>query len=524
VTPRSETPLAIVLPPGRERETWWLEAAACLARAVPPDRILWSLAGEAADLFGQTDPDDVHPPQEEPTRREWRIAADLRAILDEALLHRDPERFALAYRLVWRIQAQPRLIENASDADVARAVALAKAVRRDMHKMKAFVRFRALGTEEGEVMMAWFEPEHHIAAAVAPFFMRRFATMRFVIVTPDATIAWDRENLTIGAGGSRRDVPAEDAIEQRWLAYYATIFNPARLKTKAMKAEMPMKYWRNLPEASLISSLIREAPERVRTMQARAMNPPRANREEGERAMMDDDGMRGLFPEARPMMADGQTRPEMPLDNLKAAVDACTRCPIHLHATQGVPGEGLRQADVMFVGEQPGDQEDLAGRPFVGPAGQLFNTALERVGIDRTRAYVTNAVKHFKFEPRGKRRIHAKPNTSEIDACRWWIAKEIDWVRPKLVVALGATAAASLTGVQLPVQANRSVLIPGTQWPVNPRRPGAVHGSERPDLLITVHPSFLLRLTEPEDKRREWNAFLADLRIVAERMGAPASS
>jgi uracil-DNA glycosylase len=372
--------------------------------------------------------------------------------------------------------------------------------------------------------MAWFEPEHHIAAAVAPFFMRRFATMRFVIVTPEATIAWDRRTLVIGPGGSKRDVPAEDAVEQSWLAYYAAIFNPARLKTKAMKAEMPMKYWRNLPEASLISSLIREAPDRVRSMQARALNPPRANREEGEHDMMDDDGTRGLFSTMQPMADAEPADADRPMEDLKAAVDACTRCPIHLHATQGVPGEGLREADVMFVGEQPGDQEDLAGRPFVGPAGQLFNTALDRVGIDRARTYVTNAVKHFKFEPRGKRRIHAKPNTAEIDACRWWIAKEIAWVRPKLVVALGATAAASLTGVQLPVQANRSTLIPGPQWPVNPRRAGAAGSDARPDLLITVHPSFLLRLVEPEDKRREWNAFLADLRIVAERMGAPSLS
>jgi uracil-DNA glycosylase len=494
--------IAITLERPDDVAGWWQEAARLIAAGVAPERLVWSIAGEAADLFAGGE--DAAPVAEEGDAAGRRLPS-LDALTDDLLLHADPARFALAYQLRWRLIQQPRLLSIASDQDVSRAVAMAKAVRRDRHKMKAFVRFRALRTKDGEIMAAWFEPEHHILAATAPFFVRRFATMRFAIVTPTASVAWDGQTLAHGPGGARGDAPAEDAMEERWLAYYTAIFNPARLKTKAMKAEMPVKYWRNLPEAKLIVPLIRDAAERVRRMEARPATPAR---------MSCGTESKGLMPADIPNDAALASTTE-----LKALVDACRRCPIHAHSTQGVPGEGRPQADIMFVGEQPGDQEDLAGRPFVGPAGELFDTALERVGIDRSRAYVTNAVKHFKFEPRGKRRLHKKPNASEIDACRVFLEKEIALVRPKLIVALGATAAFSVTGAQLPVQQNRGVLIAGQDWPANPRRPGALPPDEpRPDLLMTVHPSFLLRLTEQEDKRREWHAFLADLRIAADRI------
>jgi DNA polymerase len=262
---------------------------------------------------------------------------------------------------------------------------------------------------------------------------------------------------------------------------------------------------------------MREADGRVRAMQARELSPARpACGGKG-------DGMAKLGMEGADVIgvAEGALAS---VEELKPRIDACRRCPLFADATQGVPGEGLREADIMFVGEQPGDQEDLAGRPFVGPAGKLFDTALERVGIDRARVYVTNAVKHFKFEPRGKRRIHKKPNSSEIDACRWWLAQEIRLVRPRLIVALGATAAFGVTGVPMPVQKSRGVIVPGADCPVDPRRSSALSAAdEKPDFLMTVHPSFLLRLTGEEDKRREWRAFLADLRLVAERMPQPAA-
>ena len=180
----------------------------------------------------------------------------------------------------------------------------------------------------------------------------------------------------------------------------------------------------------------------------------------------------------------------------------CTRCDLFEHATQTVFGEGPLDAAIMFVGEQPGDQEDITGRPFVGPAGQVFDAALEAAGIDRSSVYVTNAVKHFKFEPRGKRRIHARPDSGEIEACRWWIEQERALVRPAVTVALGATAARSLLGKSVTISRVRG----------SPLKTG--DGSEA---WVTVHPSFLLRIPEKERKQKEHALFVCDLEQIRAR-------
>jgi DNA polymerase len=198
-----------------------------------------------------------------------------------------------------------------------------------------------------------------------------------------------------------------------------------------------------------------------------------------------------------------------PGGNLRASWDAllkdarnCRRCELYKHATQTVFGEGPLDASMMFVGEQPGDQEDLAGRPFVGPAGALFDAALEKAGIDRSTVYVTNAVKHFKFVLRGKRRIHNKPDSGEITACRWWIEHERELIRPALTVALGATAARSLLEKTVTISRVRGEPLT------------LEDGSE---CWVTVHPSFLLRIPE-EDRRREERAlFLRDLKLIKAR-------
>ena len=181
---------------------------------------------------------------------------------------------------------------------------------------------------------------------------------------------------------------------------------------------------------------------------------------------------------------------------LREALNECRRCELWRQATQGVPGEGMRHAPLMLVGEAPGDAEDREGHPFVGPAGALLNRALAQAGIDRRQAYVTNAVKHFKFEPRGKRRLHARPNAGEVKHYRWWLQKELDLVKPKLVVALGATAALALAGKPLAVNAHRGPLMLGG-------RAG----------FITIHPSFLLRMPDA-DKAQAWKDFVADLGAV----------
>jgi DNA polymerase len=198
-----------------------------------------------------------------------------------------------------------------------------------------------------------------------------------------------------------------------------------------------------------------------------------------------------------------------PGGNLRASWEAllkdarkCTRCELYKFGTQTVFGEGPLDASLMFVGEQPGDQEDLAGRPFVGPAGQLFDAALEKAGIDRSTVYVTNAVKHFKFVQRGKRRIHNKPDAGEIEACRWWIAHERELIRPPVTVALGATAARSLLDKTVTISRVRGAPLK------------AEDGSE---VWVTVHPSFLLRIPEEDRKREERALFVRDLKRIKAR-------
>ena len=192
---------------------------------------------------------------------------------------------------------------------------------------------------------------------------------------------------------------------------------------------------------------------------------------------------------------DGAFTPENAAE-LKLALNACRRCELWRHAIQGVPGEGPARAKLMLVGEQPGDQEDLAGKPFVGPAGQLLNRALEESGIPRRECYVTNAVKHFKFEREGKRRVHAKPNVGEIKACRWWLDNERRMVKPQVIVALGASAGRSVFDRAVTVRDDRG-------------RAVKLDGGEQ--AILTVHPSYMLRIPDAEDKAKAYALFVQDL-------------
>jgi DNA polymerase len=194
------------------------------------------------------------------------------------------------------------------------------------------------------------------------------------------------------------------------------------------------------------------------------------------------------------------------IERLRNEAASCEACPLWKNATQTVFGEGPTDADLLFVGEQPGDREDLAGRPFVGPAGLMFDKALEEAGVDRKRAYVTNAVKHFKFEPRGKLRLHKKPSASEINVCRRWLFAEILTLQPRLIVALGATAAQSLIGRPIAIGANRGKVL---------------EGSEDRSVFVTVHPSSLLRVPDEAAKREAYALFVADLRAIGALTARP---
>jgi DNA polymerase len=403
-----------------------------------------------------------------------RVPARFIELAEKAALNRDPQRFALLYRLLWRLQGVPRLLEDAADDDVRKLGELARGVRRDIHKMRAFVRFRAVGNGEDERYVAWFEPTHHILRANAAFFAGRFAGMRWSILTPAGSLHWDGEILREGPGAARGDAPDGDPAEDLWRRYYASIFNPARLKVAAMLKEMPRRYWHNMPETALIPRMIAGAQAR-------------------EAAMVEQGG--ALFGEARPES----------LAEIADGIVACRRCPIGCNGTRAVAGEGRGTARLMIIGEQPGDTEEHEGRPFVGPAGQLLRAALAEAGIDLDRCWLTNAVKHFKFtQPTGKRRLHQNPSAREIDICRWWVESERLLVRPQVVLALGASAARSVLGRTVSVQKVRGEAMP------------LEDGGE---LWITTHPSYLLRLRDAA-REVEQTRFAADLAAVARRLPA----
>lgn len=465
----------VVLRPGADLAGFRAAARRLAAAEIAPDAVTWSF-DDAPGLFGGETAPDTSAPLTLP-----RAVAELVPLV---VPHRDPERYGLLYALIWRVlHGERHLMEVGSDPLVHRLALMAKAIRRDLHKMHAFLRFRRTEADGLESFMAWFEPDHHILEAAAPFFVRRFRAMRWSILTPDGSAFWDTETLTFGPPGDPSRLPAGDGFEAGWRDYYESTFNPARTNLKAMRAEMPKKYWRNMPETAAIPALVRAAAGRTSAMIEREPSLP--TRREPARAVA--------------AMADQDPKS---LDELNAIIRRSE--PLVPGATQAVVGEGAIGAVLAFVGEQPGDQEDRQGRPFVGPAGQLLSRAMAEAGIAREASYLTNAVKHFKFELRGKRRIHQKPTAGEVSHYRWWLDRELAFVSPKLVVALGATAVLALTGKAVPITRARG--------PFRFERLGA-----QTQGFITVHPSYLLRLPD-EAKEEAYAAFVDDLRR-AEALG-----
>ena len=452
----------------------WRQAARSLALAgVPPEQTIWSV-GEASDLFAE--------PAAPVAGGAFTVSRTLVSLAETVIQANDPARFALLYGLIWRAhQGERALLEDIADPLVQRVHRLAQSVRRDTHKMRAFVRFREV-TEAGATRyVAWFEPDHFIVEANAAFFVRRFATMIWSILTPYRSVHWNGELLQSGPGAARADVPDDDALETYWRTYFSSIFNPARLKIGAMTSEMPKKYWRNLPEAAAIPELIRASQARTNAMVETPVISPE----------------RPLSPNLAAVPAAPRALPNT-LAALAEEAAGCRLCPLWQPATQTVFGQGPADARMMIVGEQPGDQEDLAGLPFVGPAGQMLDRALAEAGIDRPTVYVTNAVKHFKFEPRGKRRIHATPDRSEIEVCRFWLDQERDVIKPGLIVLLGASAARAVLGRTVTISRERGCPIP-------------LEGGQA---FVTVHPSYLLRLPDEDSRRREYANFVTDLKAA----------
>ncbi|HEV7280265.1 MAG TPA: UdgX family uracil-DNA binding protein [Pirellulaceae bacterium] len=509
-------------PPIRTFEEWRDLARALAERDVPPTEIEWidgwssqpsllfegvERKGVAGEGDGVEDSASDGPTQllaTPPARREKLVVPPpFLELCRYVACHREEGRWALLYRLLFRIaKGERHLLELHSDDDVRRAVMMEKAVRRDAHKMEAFVRFveipagripseqddPARGVQRSSTetetrtepqYVAWHRPDHRPLRLTAPFFAERFSSMRWTILTPDESAAWDGSRILFG-GGVPRSVyheewaPQDDELANLWLTYYGSIFNPARIKLQAMRKEMPTRHWPTLPETRILPELLAAAPARVEAMMSK---------------------LKGWPTTAADFLPQKITLPA-----LKKASKGCEGCPLFEPATQTVFGEGPEDARIVLVGEQPGDEEDKQGRPFIGPAGRLLSEALEEAGVDRERIYITNAVKHFKFLLRGKRRMHQNPNRSEVVACRAWLEKEVEVVQPDVLVCLGATAANSVLGPAFRVTRSR----------------GQLFSSELcPQTVATYHPSAILRMPDREAAAVRREELVTDLRYAA---------
>ncbi|KGQ19303.1 Uracil-DNA glycosylase family protein [Lysobacter dokdonensis DS-58] len=455
-------------------DAWRAQARLALRANIAPDAIDWHGDAQGGLLAGRAI-ESASPVREVPA-----MPRDFFDLAARVVCHRDADAPALLYRMAWRIaNGERHLCTLATDIDTHRAMTLDQSVRRDLHKMKAFVRFREVPGVEG-AFIAWFEPEHHIVDRVSGFFERRFAGMRWSILTPYRSVHWNGEALVFAPGAVRSDAPADDAQESLWRTYYAHIFNPARLNPRMMRQEMPQKYWKHLPEAHVLPTLLREAGARVEAMAERMPQPPRRR-----------------IPEAVPAV----DTPAGDLDTLRTHARDCRACPLWGPATQTVFGEGPTDARIVVVGEQPGDQEDLSGRPFVGPAGKLLQRALDELGIARDTLYLTNAVKHFRFERRGKHRLHKAPEPGHARACRQWLARELELLQPDTVVCLGATAASSVLGADFKLMQQRG------QWE---------RLSSGARAFATVHPAWVLRQPAAQQEAA-YRGFVEDLRLLIDR-------
>ena len=451
-------------------EAWRIKARSLLEDKIHFDNIVWQTSTRGSLLDFVSDP---------PRERASLISIP-REFIQEAHIvaaFRDDTTWSLLYRLVYRIVYEKKnLMENPLDDDVLDFRRRMKQVDRDLHKMKAFVRFREIQNDDGFVYMAWHRSDHRVLKFAAPFFKDRFNGMNWVIFTEDESMSWMNNKLSFGPGISQKEAEAYDEMEELWKTYYASIFNPARLKVKMMKQELPVRHWKTLPEAQIIDQLISEAPRRL-----------------------------DEFYEAQKRSAyEWIPKSVSELSELKAALPSCAACSICSRATAPVFGEGPRDARIVFVGEQPGNEEDKEGRPFVGPAGKLFMSALEKANLRREDVYVTNAVKAFKWKGVNEMRKYMNPSASEIAACRPWVKSELEMIKPLLLVCLGASAAQSVFGKVMKV--------------------GESHGkifktSYSDHTIILSHPSAILRAEDPLVKERLWQQLLSGImqaRITAD--------
>ena len=451
-------------------DQWRAAARELIALKVGPASVQWQSRPGDGDLFSSTAQatDTGAPP--------LRLPRSLVELLEGAACFNASDRWAFLYQVLWRWQQGQHDVISPADTDGARLHAMVKAVRREEHDMHAYVRFRERQEELGAPrFVAWFEPVHEVLPQVARHFARRMGPISWMIATPTATMMWDGTTLHAGPVLMRGAADTDDAGEALWLTYYRSIFNPARLNADLLRSHIPSRFWKNLPEGTIVPAMISGAAN--------------GERRTGQTATVGQRSGAAMIPIS--------AERAQPVRVASTTLDQCRRCELWQHATQAVPGVGPRQASIMLVGEQPGDQEDLAGLPFVGPAGAVLERAMQEAGMARDSIYLTNAVKHFKWEPRGKRRLHKTPAQREILACHGWLEEELQTVKPQVIVALGSTALKSI------LQDGAAAMTPLIGTPIQ-------HDGR---WVVTVyHPSYALRAPDEASRRQAYAVIVAGLR------------
>lgn len=451
-------------------DEWRAAARELIALRVPPAHVQWQSRPGEGDLFA------VAPEATDANAPQLRLPRQLVELLQAAACFNVADRWAFLYQVLWRWQLGQRDVISPADADGARLHAMVKAVHREEHDMHAYVRFRERAESAGAPrFVAWFEPTHEVLPQVARHFARRMGSTSWMIATPNASMLWDGTTLHAGPALLRGKADIDDAGEALWLTYYRSIFNPARVNADLLHSHIPSRFWKNLPEGAIVSAMIKGAAN--------------GERRTGQTASVGQRQGAAMIPIA--------AERAQPVREVATSLDQCRRCELWKSATQAVPGTGPHTARIMLVGEQPGDQEDLAGLPFVGPAGALLEQAMREAGMARDSVYVTNAVKHFKWEPRGKRRLHKTPAQREILACHGWLEEEIQRVQPQVIVALGSTALKSL------LQDGAASMAPLIDTPVE---------SEGRWIVTVYHPSYVLRAPDAARRRQAYEVIVAGLR------------
>lgn len=442
-------------------ESWRNKAKQLLVSNIQPHEINW-ITAEGGFTFGEDWQDiEVHE-----TPRLHRDYFE-RAIVVSCF--RDDSTWDLLYRIAWRLlHEQKDLLKIPIDPDIRELESRQHLVMRDVHKMKAFVRFKEVQEDGKTIYMAWHRPDHRIVRLAAPFFKDRFNGMNWVIMTEDESMSWNLETLSFSEGVPSHKAPKDDSAEDLWKTYYSSIFNPARIKIGAMKKEMPVRHWKTLPESELITSLIDQAPDRLKE----------------------------FYDSQRPR-ATNETQLSYP--EIKEAIKSCKSCTICQNATSPVMGEGPLDAKIMFIGEQPGNEEDLQGRPFIGPAGKLLEEAFIKSGFKREEVYITNAVKGFKWIYESSMRLHRSANASEISSCKPWLKQELNLVKPEVVVCLGRSAAQSLLGKMIKMEEVRGKFFAS---------------SVSQKTIILPHPSFILRIQDSDQRDKAFDRFVEELKLI----------